>query len=97
MKWAGMHITPLVALALLICTSADGQQKPPLPERPVTVADPLRVMLEEQGYVAVPLLQEGGEDGCFFIECKSGTETWRMLLDTGAECSSLDIGLVHPG
>ena len=54
-------------------------------------ADPLRAVLEKKGYVAVPLIEE---EGRFTVECKIGTETCRLLLDTGAESSSLDAALV---
>ena len=61
--------------------------------RPVAAADPLRAMLEKKGYVAVPLTAEEGGVG-FIVECKRGTETLRLLIDTGAEVSALDMSLV---
>lgn len=48
--------------------------------------------LLSKGYVAVPLLQDD-EGGCFKIECKIGSEKIVLLLDTGAERSSIDKNL----
>jgi hypothetical protein len=90
MKRAWMHITPLITLVVVLSARAGGQQKPP----PVAAVGPLRTVLGEKGYVAVPLLQEEEEAGCFIVECKSGAEKWRMSLDTGAARSALDMGLV---
>jgi predicted aspartyl protease len=47
---------------------------------------------DKRGYVAVPLAQD---DEGFTVGRKSGSEEWRMLLDTGAENPSLDTGLVR--
>lgn len=63
-------------------------------DRPAATADPLRTMLEKKGYVALPLKQEDEHGNCFIVEGKSGTETFPLLLDTGAEFSALDMSLV---
>jgi predicted aspartyl protease len=85
-----MHPTQYLALILLLSVSADGRQKAPT-VRPTD--DPRRVLLEKNGYVAVPLTEED-EGGRFTVPCKSGSETWRMMLDSGSENSSLDFGVV---
>ena len=82
----------LSAYALLVPAHAEDQKKPLADAKPAGVADPLRQMMEKKGYVAIALKQ-AEEDGTFYVECKSGTETWRMTVDTGAETSSLDTGL----
>ena len=92
MKHAWKHLTPILALVFLLAGTARGQQSLPS-GRPVAATDALRSALERKGYVAVSLVQEKEWD-CFLVECKSGTETFRMLLDTGAADSSLDLGLV---
>ncbi len=92
MNRAWTHIPSLLALTLLV-NAADGQQKPASPERPVAVVDPLRVVLEKKGYVAVPLIKDADMER-FTIDCKSGTEVFRLDLDTGAETSSLDMTVV---
>ena len=98
MKHAWKHLTSFVALLVMLSATADGRQKPQSatapPPRPAVAADPLRVVFEKKGYVAIPLTQEE-KDEQFTVVCKSGTETFRMILDTGAENSSLDIGLVN--
>ncbi len=82
----------LILLPILLVTAYAGDQKnPALVNKPV--ADPLRVMMENKGYVAIPLIQLEGDSG-FLIECKSGAETFRMLLDTGATGIVMDTGLV---
>ena len=88
MKLAWTHLALPITLAALLSATAGGQPKPP-----VAVADPLRAVLEKKGYLAIPLTQEEG-DNCFIVKCKSGTETFQLLLDTGAEDSVLDVGLV---
>lgn len=92
MKRAWMHLALIVALIVMLSATAVGWQKPPA-DRPVAAADSLRSLLEKKGYVAIPLTQEE-RDNCFTVECKSGSETFRLLLDTGAADSNLDIGLV---
>jgi predicted aspartyl protease len=84
-----MHLAAPLALVLLLSVTAGGQEKPARAAPPT--ADPIRVVLEKQGYVTIPLAQEGGG---FVIDCKSGTETFLLDLDTGAEQSSLDLELV---
>ena len=86
MKYAWTQITLLIAVLLVLSAATGG--------RPAAAADPFRSELEKKGYVAIPLTQEE-KDEQFTVVCKSGTETFRMILDTGAENSSLDIGLVN--
>jgi len=93
MNCAWKFVALLVAYALLVSAHAGDQTKPIADAKPAAVADPLRQMMEKKGYVAVPLKQ-AEEDGTFYVVCKSGTETWRMTVDTGAETSSLDTSLV---
>ena len=98
MKHAWKHLTSFVALLVMLSATADGRQKPQSatapPPRPVKAADSISAVMKTKGYVAVPLTQEHEEAGCFTVACKSGPETFRMILDTGAENSSLDLGLV---
>ncbi|MDY3560603.1 retroviral-like aspartic protease family protein [Gemmata sp. JC673] len=77
----------LVVLAISLSATADGRPKPV--DHPK--ADPFRQLLEKKGYVAVPLAEEEGQ---FTVECRIETETCRLLLDTGAESSSLDAAVV---
>ena len=90
MNRAWMHITSLLVSTLLAAVPASGQQKPTLPERPV---DPLRAILQKKGYTAVPLLKDTDRPR-FNIDCKIGTEVFRLHLDTGADSSLLDAALV---
>lgn len=78
------------ALAVLLAATP---VTPPPPPDPAS-ADANRVRMEKDGYVAVPLIQDE-EGGGFVVECRSGKDAWRMLLDTGAESSSLDLALVR--
>ena len=93
MNCAWKPIAILVACTLLVPTHAGDQKRLPVEVKPDAAVDALRELMEKKGYVAIPLIQEG-DNGCFIVKCKSGTETLRMLLDTGAEYSSLDIGMV---
>ncbi|QEL17675.1 aspartyl protease family protein [Limnoglobus roseus] len=93
MHRSGKLIATGVLLIVFISDPVTGRQKPPLTDQPPRAApDPLSQLMKEQGYVAVPLVQEEA-GGAFVVECQSGTEKWRMLLDTGAESSCLDAGL----
>ena len=83
----------LFACGLLVSAHADNEKKPSVSAKPATVVDPLRQMMEKKGYVAIPLIRHD-EDNRFTVECKSGTDTFRLLVDTGATASSLDMDLV---
>jgi len=61
--------------------------------RLVSAAEPLRAVLEKKGYVAVPFIQEEGAWGVC-VACKCGTETVRLLVDTGAEVPAMDTRLM---
>lgn len=92
MKHAWTHLPSLIAMVVTLPAAPRGQEKPAAAVSPT--ADPVRVVLKQKGYVAVPLTQEQETEGCFTVACKSGSETWRMTLDTGASHSSLNQGLV---
>jgi len=86
---AWMPTTLLVGLVALLSATAGGQPKTAV--KPPK-SDPLRLMLLKDGYVAVPLLEV---EGSFTVECQIGTETCRMLLDTGSEWCILNTALVQ--
>ncbi len=85
MNRARTPVASLLALTLLLGPAAYGQPKP--------LPDPLRATLQKKGYTAVPLLKDAHRLQ-FTIDCKSGTEAFRLDLDTGADSSSLDTALV---
>lgn len=93
MNRARTHLVFIVTLFALLSKTAVGRQQPLPLGRPAPTTDPLRDVLEKKGYVAIPLIKDEGAE-CFGIECKIGTETVRLCLDTGAESSSLDVGVV---
>lgn len=76
--------------AALLTAQASGQPKPPAAVP--AVADPLRTALEKRGYVAVPLSEDEGPR--FTVACRVGNKPCRLLLDTGAETSTLDAAFV---
>jgi hypothetical protein len=84
-----LGITVIAVATGYVC----GQPKPPsaikIPSVVKPTSDPLRAVMEKQGYTAIRLIQVG-QAGPFFVECKSGDESWLMKLDTTTEVSCLD-------
>lgn len=74
----------LLSNALAITTLAMSQA-----DIPNGIATPLGRMLTQQGYVAMPMARLASYD-LFTVPCRIGSESFRMLVDTGAESSCID-------
>ena len=82
----------MTALRWTILTTLVGWPCPPgygqptaAPKPPVTPHE----RLTAQGYTAVPLVRGDTPDTCFVVPATTGKERLRLLLDTGAEFSTL--------
>jgi hypothetical protein len=87
-----------IVVVAIVAVYVGSQPKPPLEikkpsgAKSTSTPDPLRATMEKQGYIAVPMIQSE-KLGAFFVECKSGSESWLMELDTTTKQSCLDVRL----
>ena len=61
---------------------------------PGGTATPLGQLLTKQGYVAVPMTKTDSDD-LFTVPCRIGGESFRMLVDTGAEFSCVSEEIIR--